>query len=122
MGKRTWTEDEIKILYDYFPEYGIYKCVELIPGHSREAIKGKIDALHIYSNHRKRWTDEENEKLKEAWRSYSMQDLLDCFPGRTYQQIELHAHWLGCHANTYRLRKNNLSFMDLNNLLNIRNA
>ena len=66
MGKRTWTDEEIQILYDNFPEGGIYKCIELLPGKTRSQIKAKIDALHIKSNHYGHWTVEENVKLKEA--------------------------------------------------------
>ena len=116
MGKRTWTDEEKQILYDNFPEGGIYKCIELLPGKTRKQIKAKIDALHIKSNHYDRWTAEENAKLKEAWETYSMEDLLNAFPGRTYQKIELHAHQLGYHAKTNRSRKCNLSFLDLNSL------
>ena len=116
MGKRTWTDEEKQILYDNFPEGGIYKCIELLPGKTRKQIKAKIDALHIKSNHYDRWTAEENAKLKEAWETYSMEDLLKAFPGRTYQKLELHAHWLGFHAKIDRSRKCDLSFLDLNTL------
>ena len=116
MGKRTWTDEEKQILYENFPEGGIYKCIELLPGKTRKQIKAKIDALHIKSNHYDRWTPEENVKLKEAWETYSMEDLLKAFPGRTYQKIELHAHWLGYHAKVDRSRKCDLSFLDLNAL------
>ncbi len=116
MGKRTWTDEEKQILYENFPEGGIYKCIELLPGKTRKQIKAKIDALHIKSNHYDRWTAEENAKLKEAWETYSMEDLLKAFPGRTYQKIELHAHWLGYRAKIDRSRKCDLSFLDLNAL------
>ena len=36
MGKRTWTDEEKQILYDNFPEGGIYKCIELLPGKTRK--------------------------------------------------------------------------------------
>lgn len=116
MGKKTWTAEETQILYDNFPEGGIYKCIELLPGKTRSQIKAKIDALHIKSNHYDHWTDEENTKLKEAWETYSMKELLNAFPGRTYQKIELHAHYLGYHAKVDRSRKCDLSFLDLDSL------
>lgn len=116
MGKRTWTNEEVEILYKYFPDEGIHKCVELIPGHTKEQIKAKIDTLKIKSNKYKSWTKEENEKLKEAWETYTMEKLLSEFPGRTYQQIQLHANWLGYHSQTDRKRKCDISFLDINNL------
>lgn len=116
MGKRNWTNEEIKILYENFPEGGIYKCMELLPNRKRSQIKAKIDSLHIKSNHHDKWTDEDNEKLKEAWETYSMEELLKAFPGRSYQKIQLHANWLGYRSKTNRKRKCDLSFLDLNKL------
>lgn len=116
MGKRTWTEADLQVLYDNFPEGGIYKCIELLPHKTRKQIKAKIDALHIKSNHYEKWTKEENERLKEAWENYSMKELLDAFPGRSYQKIQLHANQMGYHSKTDRKRKSDLSFLDLNNL------
>ena len=116
MGKRTWTDEEINILYENFPEGGIYKCIELLPNKKRTQIKAKIDALKIKSVHYDKWTVEENEKLKEAWETYTMEKLLSEFPGRTYQQIQLHANWLGYHSQTDRKRKCDVSFLDINNL------
>lgn len=116
MGKKNWTDNEVKILYENFPDGGIYKCMELLPNRKRSQIKAKIDALHIKSNHRDKWTEEENKKLKEAWETYSMEELLNAFPGRSYQKIQLHANWLGYSSKTDRKRKCDLSFLDLNNL------
>lgn len=116
MGKRTWSDADLKVLYDNFPEGGIYKCIELLPHKTRKQIKAKIDALHIKSNHYDRWTEEENEKLKKAWETFSMEELLNAFPGRTYQKIQLHANQLGYHSKTDRKRKCNLSFLDLDSL------
>ena len=116
MGKRTWTKEEKQILYDNFPEGGIYKCIDLLPGKTRKQIKAKIDALHIKSKHYDKWTDEENERLKEAWETYSMEELLNAFPGRTYQKIQLHANWLGYHSKTDRKRKCDLSFLNIESL------
>ena len=116
MKRKKWSEEEIRILYENFPNEGIYKCIELLPNRNRTQIKAKIDSLHIKSNHRKKWTNEENEKLKIAWETYSMEDLLNEFPDRTYQEIQLHANWLGYHSKTNRKRKCNLEFLDLDNL------
>lgn len=116
MGKRTWSDEDLKVLYDNFPEGGIYKCIELLPHKTRKQIKGKIDALHIKSNHYDKWTDEENLRLKEAWETFTMEDLLAAFPGRTYQKIQLHANQLGYHAKTDRKRKTNLDFLELDHL------
>lgn len=116
MGKRTWTDEEIKILYDNFPDGGIYKCMEMLPHKKRSQIKAKIDALGIKSNRYDKWTDEENEKLKDAWENYSMEQLLAAFPGRTYQKIQLHANWLGYHSKTDRKRKCDLTFLDTDKL------
>lgn len=116
MGKRIWTNEEIDILYNNFPEGGIYKCIELLPNKKRSQIKAKIDALKIKSAHYDKWTDEENEKLKEAWETFTMEELLKAFPGRTYQKILLHANKLGYHSKTDRKRKCNLSFLDLDKL------
>lgn len=116
MGKRTWTDDELKILQENFPDGGIYKCMELLPNKKRDQIKAKIDALGIKSNHYDKWTEEENKKLKEAWETYSMEELLSAFPGRTYQKIQLHANWLGYTSKINRNKKCDLSFLDIDNL------
>ena len=116
MGKRTWTDEDLKVLYDNFPEGGIYKCIELLPHKTRKQIKAKIDALHIKSNHYDKWTDEENAKLKDAWGSYTMEELLATFPGRTYQKILLHANQLGYRSEINRKRKTNLNFLELDRL------
>lgn len=116
MGRKTWTIEEINTLKENFPNGGIYKCVELLPNRTRKQIKAKIDALGIKSNHYTKWSPEENEKLKFAWENYTMEELLKTFPGRTYQQIELHAHWLGYHTETERKRKCDISFLNLENL------
>ena len=116
MGKRTWSEEDLKVLYDNFPEGGIYKCMELLPHKTRKQIKGKIDALKIKSNHYDKWTEEENALFKEAWENYSMEKLLATFPNRTYQKMMLHAGVLGYHSKINRLRKCDLTFLDLNNM------
>ena len=57
MGKRTWSDEDLQVLYDNFPEGGIYKCMELLPHKKRGQIKAKVCALHIKSNHYEKWTD-----------------------------------------------------------------
>ena len=116
MGKRTWTNEEINILYENFPEGGIYKCIELLPNKKRTQIKAKIDALKIKSVHYNKWSDEENKTLKNAWENFSMKELLETFPNRTYQEIQLHANTLGYHSKCNRKRKCDLSFLKLDNL------
>lgn len=116
MGKRTWTNDDVRILREYYPEFGAKKCAELILNKTKRQIKDKAGALGIKSNHYKKWSDEENEKLKIAWRTCNMEDLLLSFPGRTYQEILLHANKLGYHTNTDRKRKCDLTFLDLDSL------
>lgn len=116
MGKRTWTNEDIQVLRDYYPEFGAEKCSELISGKTKRQIKDKARVLGIKSNHYKKWTKEDNERLKVAWSTCNMEDLLCSFPGRTYQEILLHANKLGYHTNTDRKRKCDLTFLDIDSL------
>ena len=69
--------------------------------------------MKIKSNNYNKWTKEEEELLKVAWETYSMEDLLKSFPNRTYQKILLHAQQKGYKNINYRGRKTNLEFLDL---------
>lgn len=111
-----WTKNEIEILEKYYPDEGILKCCELIPYRSKLQIKGKINKLKLKSNNYDKWTDEEENLLKEAWELYSMEDLLKTFPNRSYQKILLHAQQKGYKNIKHRGRKSNLDFLNLNKL------
>ena len=116
MGQKTWTDDDIRVLREYYPDFGAEKCAEFILNKTKNQIKDKARVLGIKSNHYNKWTNEENERLKIAWQTCTMEDLLSSFPGRTYQEIQLHANWLGYHTNTDRKRKCDLSFLGLDSL------
>lgn len=45
-----WTEFEIEILKNEFPDGGIYKCLEMLPYLSKNQVKSKLNSLKIRSN------------------------------------------------------------------------
>ena len=82
----------------------------------KKTIKAKIDALKLKSNKYEKWTEEEDKIFKEAWETYTMEELLKTFPNRTYQKMMLHAGYLGYKSLIHRNKKNDMSFLDLENL------
>lgn len=111
-----WTEEEIQKLRKLYPEKGIYACMEALPNLTREQIKGKIDRLKIKSNRYQKWTKDQDELLKEAWKSYSMEDLLKTFPTRDYTSLMNRAKQLGVRCERDRRRLGELNFLDFENL------
>ena len=67
-----WSDDQIKILLDNYPDYGIDKCVDLLKLPIGK-IKSKISNLKLKTNRRKNydlWTNEELNFLKENYENF----------------------------------------------------
>lgn len=111
-----WTKEEIQKLYDLYPDKGIYACIEALPHLTKQQIKAKVDRLKIKSNRYQKWTKEQDELLKKAWESYSMEDLLNTFPTRTYESLMNRAKQLGVKSKRDRRRLGELNFLDFENL------
>ena len=116
MGKRTWSDEDYRILREVFPEGGIYKCMELFPDKTRKQIKGKIDALKIKSNRYKKWTNEDVETLKKMWADSPKQEILNALPGRSWENIENKVRILKLKSSGKRMRTTDLSFLELEEL------
>lgn len=118
MNKRhKWTNKEIEILKKYYPDYGIYKCMEMLPYLTKSQIKTKIvNSKDISSNNFEKWTKDETNKLIQLWPKASKNELLNAFPNRTYQKIQSRAHFLKLKCEIERNRKSNLNFLKLENL------
>lgn len=54
----------------------------------------------------KKWTEFDDQMLKESWDALAMQDLLQAFPGRSYNSLMLRAGKLGLRSKGARKRKN----------------
>ena len=118
MNKRhKWTNEEIEILKKYYPNDGIYKCMEMLPHLTKSQIKTKVNnSKDISSNNFEKWTKDEVDKLIQLWPKATKNELLNAFPNRTYQKIQLKAHVLKLKCEIERNRKSNLDFLKLENL------
>lgn len=110
-----WTDNEINILKQYYPISGLTECIKLLPNRTKSAIKKKAHELQIHCNFK--WTNENNEKLRDLWYNASKQELLDAFPNLSYNAIQYQAcERMKFSHNINRRRQGNLNFM--NNLNN----
>lgn len=109
--RKFWSEEEIKILKEKYPEMGT-ECSSLFIGRSKSSVKTKAIKLKLKFDGRDSWTDEEVEKLKVAWATYDMDTLLKTFPNRTYSKIMGKARGLKIKSKTNRARKGSLDFLD----------
>lgn len=94
--KEKWSEDEIKILKESYPEMGsaVYK---LLPNRSDTACVAMAYKLGIsYGPPRKcvKWTDEEIDILKANYYNLG-KDVVDLLPGRTAETCQKKASALG---------------------------
>lgn len=118
MNKRhRWTSEEIEILKTYYPNEGIYKCMEKLPYLRRSQIEAKINSIpDIKSNKIEKWTEDEINKLIELWSKATKKELLDAFPNRTFQKLQSKAHTLKLHCEVQRNGFSDLNFLKLENL------
>lgn len=102
---KSWTEAELKILAEYYPDHGPHWSgwKTLLPGRTYWSIKSKAPASKIYSkltNGARRWTDADVAALREHYPVHgSVWDgWADSLPGRTRKSIRGKARLLGLHA------------------------
>lgn len=97
MKRYYYTDEDIKFLELYYPLNDWDKILERFPNHSKSQIcsacsKRKIKSGYVRDNlgnnlNSKRWTQEEDEKLKSSYEVAPMEEVLKLLPGRSYNAI-----------------------------------
>ena len=111
-----WTQDEIEMLLNVYPDKGILECMKLLPFLTKNQIKRKVSILKIKSNRYTKWTKDEDELLIKNWATASKDDLKVLFPNRNKTQLMNRAQYLGLKCEISRNRNSDLSFLELNSL------
>lgn len=113
MGKIKWTEEEIEYLKKTYPENESLGCVLLHKKYTLKSISAKARRIGLKSKKFNKWSKNEDEILKEAWRHDSMSELLKKFPNRTYDSLMLRANkFLHIKSEINRNRIGSLNFLD----------
>ena len=95
-----WNETDLEILRQNYSDKIPVKEIEknLNYKFTQTAILTKAYTLGLYQ--RNWWTDEENQKLKEIYHSYDMDEICKIFPNRSKDSIIAHAIKLGLSYKT----------------------
>jgi superfamily II DNA or RNA helicase len=88
----SWTDEEIRILKENYPEMGM-DVQRLLAGRSARAVLAKVRALHLDKG--RKWTREEDLFLRKNYQEYGISKISDLMPGRTRRSIANRAKTLG---------------------------
>ena len=79
MGKKTWTEEEEKILREYYPKMYLKDIAKLLPRHSKSGIVQKAKKLGLTKKHKLLfgcpWSEKEIEILREYYPRMSVREI-----------------------------------------------
>ena len=112
MPNETWTRNEIRILKLYYADTPTERLIkDFLPDKTYNQISKKAsrlglrktqDALKIAANKPRKnaWTNEENQILKEYYKTLGPTKISQHLPNRTYQAIQTQAQKLGLTKRT----------------------
>ncbi len=87
--KGYWSDEEEQVLIKNYPLHGLTYCSKLLPHRSRQAIKARVDVLHLKTikPHHIPWSSEEDEIVREYYPNEGY-EVLNRLPGRTLVQLK----------------------------------
>lgn len=93
LNGQRWTDEEIELLKNYYPKYGIKKCMEMISNHNTKiAIVSKARELDLHAPHY--WSEENICFLKQNYNNYGAKKCADML-GKSVGAIHTQAKKLG---------------------------
>lgn len=95
---RKWSKEEVDILNSNFLTHSLKELMPLLPGRSAASICCQTSGMGLCKRKnylQKRWSEEENALLRKVYETEPMNVVRSTFPNRHYNQIKLHAQFLG---------------------------
>ena len=98
MSAPPWTKQEDQILRDNYFDCAYPELLQLLPGRTRDAIRGRAHRLGInrqWHNGKTGWTPAEDKILREMYWDRLAEDIRAALPGRSWYAIASRAVRIG---------------------------
>lgn len=110
-----WSNEELNILREYYPEKGSEFCAKLLPNWSCKQIISKANKIGLIRKTRLPWTKEEDELLIKIWTTEKDLNISENFPNRTWDALNNRATRLKIKAFNRKI-KGDLRIIDIDSL------
>lgn len=91
-GHRLWSDAEIAILREHWPDR--YRALELLPGRTLNAVKGKAEGLKLPRVRQlHHWTAAEASRYRRMWPTATKIELMEAFPWASWEALRCYGQW-----------------------------
>lgn len=87
MDTNLWTEEEERILREYYPSESLQKIAEMLPHRSIAAIRRKAVKMRVYKYNVRAWSDSELDILIKNYSKMKVKHIMELLPGRSATNI-----------------------------------